>query len=333
METTPSRQRLTVIAASTSSRLAALAHDVRAGLTNNPKHLSCCYFYDGEGSLFFEEICALPEYYLTRAEREILEARAAELASLFQACPTLVELGSGSAAKTRLLIEALLKRYQTLRYVPIDICRVMVEQSSLQLLEDYPGLEVLAIAAEYREGLRHLQAAVAGPRLILWLGSNVGNLHRPEAIRFLQEVRGTMTAVDALLVGIDLRKERPLLERAYDDSQGVTADFNLNLLDRINRELGGHFDLNAFAHRAIYNEGPGRIEMYLVSKLDQSIRIDNLDLEIPLSAGEAIHTENSYKYSLAEIASLAAGAGLRMASQWLDAQGQFSVNLLRPMQS
>jgi L-histidine N-alpha-methyltransferase len=332
VETTPVQPRLTRITTSSRNRLAAFARDVRDGLSANPKQLSCCYFYDDEGSLLFEEICELPEYYLMRAEREILEAHTPELVSGFRTLPTLVELGSGNAAKTRLLIEAFLKQgNETLRYVPIDICGTVLEQSALQLLRDYPGLEILAIAAEYHEGLCHLQQAVAGPRLILWLGSNVGNFHRPEAARFLEEVRGTMTASDALLIGIDLRKDRAVLERAYDDARGVTADFNLNLLTRINRELGGHFPRDAFEHRAVYNEEAGRIEMYLVSKHDQRVRIDHLNLDVSLSAGEAIHTENSYKYSRAEIQSLAAAAGFRIASQWLDAQRRFSVNLFAPV--
>ncbi len=333
MHATPARQRLTLIAGNTSNRLAVFARDVHKGLTASPKQLPCCYFYDGEGALLFEEICAVPEYYLTRAEREILEARADELISRFSVPPMLVELGSGSAAKTRLLIDTFLKRHGSLRYVPIDICRVMLEQSSLQLLEEYPQLEIRAIAAEYHEGLRHLQGLGAGPRLILWLGSNVGNFHRPEAVRFLHEVQDTMAAGDALLLGIDLRKERAVLERAYDDSQGITADFNLNLLDRINRELGGHFDRDAFRHRAIYNDELGRIEMYLVSKIDQQVPIDNLDLRVALSAGEAIHTENSYKYSFAEIESLAAASGFQITSQWLDERRQFSVALLAPGKS
>jgi dimethylhistidine N-methyltransferase len=333
MEVSRPRERLTWIATSSSTRLAGFARDVRQGLTEHPKHLPCCYFYDGEGSFLFDEICQLPEYYLTRAEHEILEARTGELLAQLPAPLTLVELGSGSAAKTRLLIEALLNRQPTLRYIPIDICRAMVEESSRQLLKEYPGLEILAIAAEYREGLHHLRALGTGPKLILWLGSNVGNLHRSEAERFLQEVATVMTPSDFLQLGIDLRKDGAVLERAYDDSQGVTADFNLNLLARINRELGGHFDLDAFQHRAIYSEGPGRVEMYLVSKKEQRVRIDHLDREISLDAGEAIHTENSYKYSLAEIGSLAAAAGLRIASQWLDTQHRFSVNLLAPADS
>jgi L-histidine N-alpha-methyltransferase len=331
MELRPPRQRLSWTGTSTGARLDGLARDVRQGLTDNPKHLSCCYFYDGEGSLLFDEICQLPEYYLTRAEREILEARTGEIVAQLPLPVTLVELGSGSAAKTRLLIEALLRRQAMLRYVPIDICRSMVEDSSLRLLKAYPGLEILAIAAEYHEGLRHLRALDAGAKLILWLGSNVGNLDRSEAAHFLQEVRSTMKPGDFLQIGIDLRKDRAVLERAYDDSQGVTADFNLNLLDRLNRELGGHFDRAAFQHRAIYHEGLGRIEMYLVSRMSQRVRIDRLNLEVSLAAGEAIHTENSYKYSLAEINALAAAARLRITAQWQDAERRFSVSLLAPL--
>jgi L-histidine N-alpha-methyltransferase len=331
MHIRPAKDRFNLIAASTSKRLAAFAHDVRQGLTSTPKYLPCCYFYDGEGSLLFEEISELPEYYLTRAEREILEGRATEIASWSTSPLTLVELGSGSAAKTRLLIEAFLHRQGALRYIPIDICSVMLEDSSRHLLQDYPGLEILALAADYRDGLRHLRAAVRGPKLILWLGSNIGNFDRPEAVEFLQYVRKTMTAGDGLLVGIDLRKDPAVLEQAYDDAQGVTAEFNLNLLTRINRELGGHFDVAAFQHRAVYNEPLGRIEIYLVSKQSQQVRIDNLDLEVRLAAGEAIHTENSYKYSAEEIETLAASAGFGIGDQWLDQQRRFSSNLLLPV--
>ncbi len=330
MTTPPTPQRFRLIATSASNRLAALARDVRQGLTATPKHLPCCYFYDAEGSLLFEEICQLPEYYLTRAEREIVEAQAGEIARQFATNVTLVELGGGSAVKTRLVIEAFLRRQETLRYVPIDICSAMLEKSALRLVEDYPGLEILAIAAEYREGLRHLQAETKRSKLILWLGSNVGNFHRPEAADFLREVREPMTAGDGLLIGIDLRKDRTVLERAYDDAQGVTADFNLNLLARINHELGGHFDRDAFQHRAVYDEEQGRIEMYLVSRHAQRVRIDNLDLEISLQAGEAIHTENSYKYSPAEIEALASAAGLRVSAQWFDSQQRFSLSLMAP---
>jgi L-histidine N-alpha-methyltransferase len=331
MDATPTRPRLTFVAGNTSNRLAAFARDVRKGLTANPKTLPCCYFYDGEGALLFEEICTLPEYYLTRAEHEILAARADELVSRFGDAPTLVELGSGSSAKTRLLIEACLSRHGKLCYVPIDICSTMLEQSARRLMEEYPHLEIHAVAAEYRDGLRHLAALETGPRLILWLGSNVGNFHRDDAVHFLREVRATMALADALLVGIDLRKDRAVLEQAYNDTQGITAEFNLNLLVRINRELGGHFDLDAFQHQAIYHEDLGRIEMYLLSKMDHHVSVDNLDLQVALAAGEAIHTENSYKYSCSEIESLAVASGFRITSQWFDEHRQFSVTLLAPV--
>ena len=186
----------------------------------------------------------------------------------------------------------------------------------------------MAVAAEYEEGLRRLQSETGRPKLILWLGSNVGNLDREEAARFLRSVRETMTDLDRLLMGVDLRKDRITLEQAYDDSRGVTARFNLNLLARINQELGGRFDLARFRHRAVYNELLGRVEMHLESLVPQRVRIEQLDLEVRFAAGEAIHTENSYKYSPVEISALADTAGLRVERQWLDDERRFSVNLL-----
>ena len=216
--------RFRLIAMDTHTGLAAFARNVRKGLTSRPKQLSCCYFYDREGSLLFEEICELPEYYLPAAERSILNAHAAEIADSFPDEAVLVELGSGNAAKTRLLIDAFLGRQPTLRYVPVDISRTALEDSSRLLLQEYPGLEILAVAGEYHEGLRHLQAAGPQAKLILWLGSNVGNFNRDEATHFLGKVRQTMSPADRLLAGIDLRKERHILKRAYDDSRGVTAN-------------------------------------------------------------------------------------------------------------
>ncbi|MCL6650582.1 MAG: L-histidine N(alpha)-methyltransferase, partial [Chloroflexi bacterium] len=182
--------------------------------------------------------------------------------------------------------------------------------------------------AEYAEGLRRLAGGRDRDRLILWLGSNVGNFERPDAAAFLRRVRATMAANDRLLVGIDLRKERAVLEAAYDDARGVTAQFNLNLLARINRELGGEFDLTAFRHRARYDAEHGRIEMHLESLRRQRVRLRVLELEIELARGETIHTENSYKYSFKEIDALATAAGLRVERRWLDPEGRFSVNLL-----
>jgi dimethylhistidine N-methyltransferase len=311
----------------TNGHRSAFAYDVEVGLTASAKRLPCRYFYDEQGSLLFEEICGLPEYYLTRTERRILEERAGEIAALFPEEIALVELGSGSATKTRLVIEAFLKAHRTLRYVPIDISPTILEESSRGLLRDYPRLEIAAVAAKYEEGLLRLQAETDRPKLILWLGSNVGNLDREEAAGFLRAVRETMAPRDRLLVGIDMRKEQAVLERAYDDSRGVTARFNLNLLGRINRELGGRFDLSTFQHRAVYNEPAGRVEIYLDSRLAQRVWIEGLDLEVPFAAGESIHTENSYKYSRQEIGDLAGAAGLRLERQWMDVQGWFSVNL------
>jgi L-histidine Nalpha-methyltransferase len=309
------------------------AREVELGLTSTPKRLPCRYLYDQQGSCLFEEICALPEYYLTRTERRILQEHADEIAALFPEETTLVELGSGSAAKTRLLIEAFLRRrragrFARLRYVPIDISPTVLEESSVALLEAYPRLEIVAVAAEYQEGLVRLQEEIYRPKLILWLGSNVGNLDRPEAMRFLGIIRRTMTAWDRLLIGIDMRKARDVLDAAYDDPRGVTARFNLNLLARINRELGGQFDLSGFRHRAVYNEPRGRVEIYLDSLQAQRVRIEQLDLDVSFASGESIHTENSYKYSREEIAELAEAADLEVQRQWFDAEHRFSVSLM-----
>jgi L-histidine Nalpha-methyltransferase len=307
-----------------------LARDVRAGLAARPKSLPCCYFYDDEGSRLFERICGLREYYLPAAEREILAGHATEIASIFRERPVLIELGSGGATKTRVLIDALVHRYGTLEYAPIDISRSALVESAPPLLKAYAGLEIHAVAGDYLEELRRPAGPMERPKLIVWLGSSIGNLDRVDAAAFLGGIGNTMVRHDRLLVGIDLRKDRAVLQSAYDDAQGITARFNLNLLARINRELGGAFDLGAFRHRAVYNESAGRIEMYLVSTRDQTVPITSLDLSVPFAAGETVHTEHSYKYSTAEIEALAAAAGLRIEVQWYDEGRQFSVNLFAP---
>lgn len=348
---TPPVDRFTLAPIDPANPAASLAEEVRAGLAGMPKRLPCRFFYDEAGSRLFEQICELPEYYVTRAEREVLAARADEIVArlpLREASAELVELGSGSATKTRLLIDALLRRQRSLRYVPVDISRSALEESARVLLAAYPTLSVDAVAAEYRDGLRYLARGGAldgctadgtggahsgdkpGSRLLLWLGSNVGNLTRDEAAAFLREVRDLMDAGDRLLIGIDRRKDRAVLERAYDDAQGVTARFNKNLLRRINDDLGGDFDLDMFAHRAVYHEDEGRIAMYLVSTHAQVVTVGALDLRVPFAAGEVIHTEDSYKYSDEEIHGLAAGAGFAVERQWVDAGERFSENLFQP---
>jgi dimethylhistidine N-methyltransferase len=319
--------RFSLVRLEKDGRLAAFARDVAAGLTESPKRLSCCYFYDALGSALFEAICRLPEYYLTRAEEEILREHSEEIAAIFDGPIDLIELGSGSAVKTRLLIEAFLRRHPEQRYIPLDISRTVLEESSLELVRAYTNLKVLAIAAEYQEGLEYLRTTWSPGRLILWLGSNIGNFERGKAARFLGQLRQTLVPTDRLLIGIDLRKDRATLEAAYDDPCGVTAAFNRNILARINRELGGTFDLRTFAHRAVYNEEKGRVEMYLVSDRAQRVLIQKAQLEVPFGEGEAIHTENSVKYSLAEIDMLARTAGLRRERTWFDGQKRFSLHL------
>ncbi len=304
--------------------------DLLGGLGSNPKTLPCHWFYDEIGSQLFEEICELPEYYLTRCERSILEKRAGEIAGRFETPATIVELGSGSASKTRLIIEAFLERHGRLVFAPIDISRSMLEESAEVLLDDYPKLEIRAFAGRYEPGLAHLARGQASPRLTLWLGSSVGNLDRAQAALFLRKLRSGMGAADRLLIGIDLRKDRLILEAAYDDSRGVTGRFDLNLLARINRELGGHFDLASFAHRATWRADSGRVESHLVSRKTQRVRIDALDLEVAFAAGETIHTENSYKYSRNEIDWLARKSGMVCEAQWLDEDGLYTLNLFAP---
>ena len=323
--------RLTWIETAPQAREADFAESVRSGLSAERKLLSCRWLYDSEGSQLFERICEQPEYYPTRAELEILSAKASEIAKDLRADADLVELGSGSSLKTRVLIEAAIARHGRLRYVPLDISHSILEASSRELLDDYPELEILCVAAEYRAGLRELRRRIDGPKLVLWLGSNVGNFERAAAARFLAELREGLGPNDRLILGADLRKSREVLERAYDDTAGVTAAFNLNLLARVNRELDGDFDLQQFEHRAHYDEFLGRVEMHLVSLRDQRVRVGALDLVVEFAAGETIHTENSYKYSEQELDSLAAVAGFRVDARWFDAQRRFSLQRLEPL--
>ncbi len=304
-----------------------LARAVDRGLRARPRRLPCRFFYDAVGSALFEEICELPEYYLTRAEDEILARHADEIAASVAAGCELVELGSGSARKTRHLVHALLARSTSLRYSPIDISKSALLAGAPGLLELHPGVSIRAIEAEYEAGLAKLDERTPNGRLVLWLGSNVGNLARDEAAVFLRRLAARFSDLDRLLVGIDLRKEKSVLERAYDDARGVTARFNRNLLSRVNAELGADFEPERFRHVALYDEEEGRIEMHLESTRPQTVHVASLDLEVALASGERIHTEDSYKYSRAEIEELARAAGMRVERSWLDAAARFSVNL------
>jgi L-histidine N-alpha-methyltransferase len=308
------------------------AGDVRRGLSSTPKALAPKYFYDELGSHLFDAICLLPEYYLTRAEAEIFARHAAEIveeARRGASRVTLVELGSGSASKTRRIIEALFERQKHLAYVPVDISPAALEASAHALLGDYEALRVSAYAADYDTALPHLSSEFEdGARaLVLFLGSNVGNFDRAEARDFLRRLRQVLREGDRLLLGADLKKDGAVLEAAYDDAHGVTAAFNLNLLARINRELRADFNLRAFRHVAPYNEDEGRVEMHLESRRAQTVRLDALDLEVHFREGERIHTENSYKYSLEELSALAAETGFARTHTWLDSAERFSSNI------
>ncbi len=322
--------RYTLLESDPQDHREQFAEEVANGLGRMPKSLPCRFLYDEAGSHLFEDICELPEYYVTRSERRILEDRADEIAKPFDRPAALAELGSGSSVKTRLLIEAFLGRHGSLRYVPVDISRSMLDQTARELLKDYEHLEVQAIAAEYDEGLKELHDETDRPKLIAWLGSNVGNFSRAHAARFVGRIGDAMNPDDHLLLGVDLRKDREVLERAYDDASGVTARFNLNLLSRINRELAGEFDVDAFEHRATYHEHEGRVELGLVSRRSQEVAVRNLGVVVRFEAGEAIHTEDSYKYSPGEIDRLAAEAGLQVRDRWTDGDDYFSLNVLTP---
>ncbi len=307
---------------------AEFVSDVRRGFSANPKHLFPKYLYDELGSQLFEAICRVDEYYLMRAENEILLRHANEIVRSLPACKTLIELGSGSAEKTRKIIEALLRQQPDLLFVPVDISASALEKSCTALLQSYPQLRIRAYAADYFDGLAALQPLDDGPALMLFLGSNIGNFEKVEALNFLRAIRRVLRGGDALLLGADLRKDRATLEAAYNDALGVTRAFILNELARVNRELGGNFDLRAFELRSIYDEDAGRVDVYLESKREQSVAISDLDMLVSFRAGERIHMENAYKYSGEELSGLASESGFELARTWLDEKKRFSSNLL-----
>ncbi|HYX26057.1 MAG TPA: L-histidine N(alpha)-methyltransferase [Thermoanaerobaculia bacterium] len=308
----------------------SFADDVRHGLTSTPKHLYPKYFYDELGSRLFEAITALPEYYVTRCEAEILRGRAGEIVGALGGPLWLVELGSGDGQKTRLVIEALLERQETLEYVPVDISESAVETSSRALLLSYPDLRITAYVGEYHAALRMIRKERVRPgrTLVLFLGSTLGNLGPEERLAFLRDVRILLNPGEGFLLGVDLEKPESVLIPAYDDPLGVTAAFNRNLLVRINRELGGGFDLATFRHRALYNREKGRIEMHLESLRQQTVPLRGLGVEIPFAAGETIHTENSYKFRVEQVATLAAATGFELRRTWTDSKVWFAANLL-----
>jgi dimethylhistidine N-methyltransferase len=294
---------------------------VIAGLSLPQKSLPPKYFYDAEGSRLFERICRLPEYYLTRAELSLTRAHLDAIARFAGRGCELVEYGSGASLKTRLLIRAL----GPSAYVPVDISAAALAGASRRLAREFPRLHLFAVTGDFSQPLRLpvFRARAARRRVVYFPGSTIGNLVPQEAQAFLKMTRGQVGRAGAMLVGVDLKKDASVLHAAYNDARGVTAAFNLNLLRRINRELGADFDLRRFRHYAFYNPAPGRIEMHLVSLRRQVVSLGAHRFEF--APGETIHTENSYKYSVEEFSALAGEAGFRAERVWRDARARFAL--------
>ncbi len=302
----------------------ALVDDVRAGLTQAPKQLPPIWFYDDRGSDLFEQITELPEYYQTRTEAAILRAYAEVIAR--QTCPNVIlELGAGSSTKTRILIEAARRVANLERFVPFDVSDGIVQQSARELLRDFPGLTVHAVIGDFLEHLDRIPRF--GRQLVVFLGSTIGNFFPDQRQRFLSDVRGLLQADDSFLLGVDLVKDQAELVAAYDDAQGVTAAFNLNVLSVINRELDADFDLKAFAHLARYDTENDWIEMHLRSLRRQTVRIPGAGLSVDFQDGELMRTEISAKFTRAKLEACFVQAGLRLDAWYTDDRQRFALAL------
>jgi L-histidine Nalpha-methyltransferase len=298
---------------------------VLAGLGRNPKELPCKFFYDEKGSALFEEICEVPEYYLTRTEIAILDEYAGDIAAHIGPHARLVELGSGASRKVRILLAAL---DRPAAYVPVDISREWLREAAAQLAGDFPKLPVIAVCTDYtRQFELPPMPGPAGKRVGFFPGSTIGNFEPDAVVRFLRHCAELLGPGGEMLIGADLKKEPAILEAAYNDRAGVNAAFNLNLLERINRELGGDLDLDRFEHLAFYNAEKGRMELYVRSLADQSARIAGRHFHF--TEGERIHTENSYKYAIDEFRGLARRAGFAPVHTWTDQNELFSVHYFR----
>jgi dimethylhistidine N-methyltransferase len=300
----------------------AFAGDVIGDLSRQPKRLSPKYFYDATGSELFEQITLLPEYYPTRTELAILRDRGQAISAIVPKGAALVEFGAGATTKVRLL----LSECAFDAYVPVDISGDFLKAQADVLSEDFPRLDVYPVAADFTAPFALPDPVKAMPKVGFFPGSTLGNFEPHEACAFLRSARGILGQGAQMVIGVDLEKDERVLYEAYNDKAGVTARFNLNVLHRINRELGGNFDLSAFTHRAIYNRERHRIEMHLISRRAQSVRV--LGRSFSFRAGETIHTENSYKYSLERFTVLARGSGWTPRDSWTDSAGMFSVHAL-----
>jgi dimethylhistidine N-methyltransferase len=299
-----------------------IAEEVLRGLSARPRRLPPKLFYDAAGSRLFDEITGTPEYYPTRTERAMLQDFAGEMVRQAGKNLTLIELGAGSASKTQLLIQAVLRRQLRAEFYPVDVSSSALQGALASLNGHFPRLRVIPIVADYTHRLPGFNA-LAGRKLVLFLGSTIGNFEPEEAEAFLKNVRRSLKPGDALLIGFDLIKDAEVLHAAYNDAAGVTARFNKNMLARINRELGGSFDLDAFEHVAFWNRRKSRIEMHLESVYEQTVWVEDLGRGFHFEQGECVHTENSYKFNISSIGRLLRRAGFKLEKSWTDSKGWF----------
>ncbi|MGD1834876.1 MAG: L-histidine N(alpha)-methyltransferase [Nitrososphaeraceae archaeon] len=319
--------------------LSQFANDVEEGLTARQKNISPKYFYDDYGSKLFEQICTQPEYYPTRTEYDIIKDNVDTIVEIYANSEiSLIELGSGNSKKTRIILERFLeKKKDSVYYFPIDVSKDILQETSFELNTEFPKLNTRYIPAEYIDGIVQVKKLIDKnnyiPKkgIILFLGSSLGNLEPTYAIDFLKNIKKNITQIDLLLIGLDLHKDKQILEKAYNDKAGATAKFNLNVLKRINKELSGEFDLNQFEHFAFYNKEQGRIEMHLKSLQEQNVKINYLDRVFYFSKNETIHTENSYKYSIGDLKDLFFKSGFTINKMFTDKNNWFSLSLLKPI--
>ena len=304
----------------------SFADEIKSSLSQDEKFISPKFFYDIKGSELFEKICLLPEYYPTRTEISILKQLQIDLSNYIDDSFRLVELGSGTSTKTRLILDVF-KKFQKIEYFPIDISEILAESSEV-LQSEYDNLHITGIIDTYEGGLEFLKNYDAKKNLIIFLGSSYGNFAPDDGVQFLKKINSTLKSGDLFLIGLDLVKDASILESAYNDSEGVTAAFNLNVLSRINDELDADFDLDTFTHYSMYNEKSQRIEMYLKSLVNQSIVISKSGVTIPLKKDELIHTEYSHKFKLSQLDSFFEDAGFVVNHTWCDEKKYFSLTLL-----
>ncbi len=303
-----------------------IGKEISYSLSQKKKFIHPKFFYDTAGSNLFEKICSLPEYYLTRTEIDLLSSIKAELSKYLVTDYVLVELGSGASIKTRKLIEILDAKQNDVEYYPIDISNIL-KDSSINLHDEYDNLKITGIIDQYETGLEFIRHLDPKGKLVAFLGSSLGNFDSENGIEFLKKIHSSMRQGDLFLLGIDLVKDEKILENAYNDSNGSTAKFNLNLLSRINRELGATFDHDKFEHVAIFNKRKKRIEMYLRSKIKHEVFVSEIDLLLKFRKGELIHTEYSYKYTMPQIKRMAQKTGFKPIKIWTDKKNYFSLAL------